>query len=162
MNNPTEWILVADEAIARILAPGRGDTLAPVEEIANPDAHLREAQLSRDAGGRRVGGNPQGARVASSARMGATATASAGESERHKVAEDFAREVCKHLTQALQHQRFETLRIVAAPRFLGLLRKHLDAACSARVTATLDSDLVHLSGEDIAAHLRNAAPNAKA
>ena len=43
----TTWILVADEAFARILARPRkpGAELVPVEELTDPDAHAREGEL---------------------------------------------------------------------------------------------------------------------
>ena len=56
----------------------------------------------------------------------ATVTASAGEDEQHLEAQGFARRVARHLGEAWREKRFDELRIVAAPRFLGHLRKELD------------------------------------
>jgi protein required for attachment to host cells len=117
----TTWVVVADEAIARILRwNDSGDALEPVEELTDPDAHASGQDLRRDAYGRRAatGGVTQ--------RHGAGTTASAGEEEPHQEAQAFARQVARHITQAWDQHRFDGLQIAAAPRFLGLLRQSLD------------------------------------
>lgn len=132
------WVIVADEAIVRILRrPGGGSELEPVEEITDPAAHASGAELRRDAQGRR----------------GSTVTASAGPDERHVEAQAFARHVADRLAEALNQRRFDTLHIAAAPRFLGLLRDALGKPVAATVRGTLDKDLVKDDPRSIAARL---------
>lgn len=158
----TVWVLVADEAIARILQwPEVGDELESVEEITDPDAHANASDLRRDAYGRRAGAAPQGSRQGTQQhrlRGAASVTSSAGEADQHLEAEGFAKRVAQHLSQALQQQRFDELRIVAAPRFLGLLRKTLDANVASRVTDEINKDLVHLENSDITQRLFQGRP----
>src|SRR5215217_4799589 len=46
----TIWVVVADEAIARILCmPQKGGQLEPVEELTDPTAHASGSDLRRDA-----------------------------------------------------------------------------------------------------------------
>lgn len=138
----TIWVVVADEAIARILSwPETGGELQPVEEFTDPAAHAKGSELRDDAFGRRSGSAAKstGHRL----RGPATATASAGLDEKHLEAEAFAARVAQHLAQAEQQGRFEELRIAAAPRFLGLLRKALPKPVARTVTVELDKDLVH-------------------
>jgi protein required for attachment to host cells len=45
------------------------------------------------------------------------------------------------------------LRIVAAPRFLGALRKVLGAEVARTVTEEIDKDLIHMSNADITQRL---------
>jgi protein required for attachment to host cells len=143
----TVWVLVADEALARILRwPDDGDELEDVEAITDPAAHAKEGDFQRDAAGRRAGGAPQGSRQNSpNQRLRGTSsvTASAGEEELHLEAQSFARRVATHLADALSQKRFDELRIVAAPRFLGYLRKELDAHVRATVSDELSKDLIH-------------------
>ena len=55
------WVLVADEAIARILQwQERGAGLDSVEELTDPDAHADKGEFRRDAQGRRAGAAPHG------------------------------------------------------------------------------------------------------
>lgn len=153
------WVLVADEAIARILQkPESPGDLVPVEELTDPAAHASESDLRGDANGRRAGAAPQGSRQNSPHRLRGTssATASAGESELHMEAEQFARRVAAHLAEALQQNRFTALQVVAAPRFLGLLRKQFSPQVAGVVTDSLDKDFVHLTSDDITRRLADA------
>jgi protein required for attachment to host cells len=153
----TTWAVVADEAIARILEkPEEGGDLVPVEELTDPDAHSKEGQLRRDALGRRSGGSTQrsdGSRAPHALMSGANATASAGESELHLEAQGFARQVAQRLKQLHQAGRFEALHVVAAPRFLGYLRKELDPHVERAVVGSLDKDLIHMSNAEITQRL---------
>jgi len=152
----TTWVVVADEAIARILQwPEVGDELEPVEELTDPDAHAANAEFRNDAYGRRSGGADRGQSPQQPGRLRPTAsvTASAGEVGRHREAEDFAQEVAKHLAGALQDKRYDELRVVAAPRFLGLLRKAYTPQVAQTVVQELDKDLVHADNAEITRRL---------
>jgi protein required for attachment to host cells len=130
----TIWVVVADEAITRILEmPDDGGELRPVEELTEPAAHASGMALRRDAHGRR----------------GSTVTSSAGVDDSHQVAEEFARRVAQRLTGLLLQHRFDELRIAAAPRFLGLLRNNFGKPLEAVISKQLDKDLVHLSNREI-------------
>lgn len=145
----TIWVVVADEAIARILErSGDGDELEPVEELTDAAAHAKGQDLRRDAVGRRAG-------MAAGGALGTqgNATASAGADERHLEADGFARRVAAYLETAMHRGRYDELRLVAAPRFLGMLRKQLHPEVAKRVTESLDKDLVHMVNSDIGARV---------
>jgi protein required for attachment to host cells len=136
------WVVVADEAIARILEQSQqGGDLVPVEELTDPDAHAKESELHHGPHGRRAGGgsgsNPQ-------------ATVSAGDSERHQRAQLFATRIAQRLAQGHRDKRFEALHLVAAPRLLGYLRNALDANVAGTVVGTLDKDVVQESNAELA------------
>ena len=145
-DNKTVWVLVADEALARILRwPGQGE-LVDVEAITDPAAHVKEGDFDRDGAGGRAGSAPQGSRQNTQQhrlRGMASLTASAGEEQTHLEGQAFARRVASHLAEALRQKRFDQLRIVAAPRFLGYLRKELDPQVRATVADELSKDLIH-------------------
>nr|HET7860299.1 host attachment protein [Caldimonas sp.] len=150
-DNTTTWVLVADEALARILRrPDEGDVLEDVEAIADPAAHVKEGDFDRDSAGRRAGGG----------RATSSITASAGEEERHLEAQSFARRVAAHLAEALRQKRFDELRIVAAPRFLGYLRKELDANVRATVSDEVSKDLIHENNANLGKRLFGAGNDA--
>lgn len=133
------WILVADEAIARFLElPDDGGDLQEVGALADPDAHAREAELRRDAYGRRSG---------SPAQHGSGTVSSAGEDASRREAERFARRVAGYLGDARRSHRFAHLRVVAAPRFLGKLRQALPREVADVVVDDLDKDLAHLDAQ---------------
>lgn len=143
MNNI--WVVVADEGLARFLAlPSHGAELQPVDELTDAGARASNAALSRDAHGRRGGDD---------LRMGGSATASAGDSELEKEAQQFARRVADHLAQALRVSRYSELHVVAAPRFLGRLRQAMSAQVAACVVQTQDKDLIHLNPRELTERL---------
>ena len=152
----TIWVVVADEAIARILVwPETGNELVSVEELTDPAAHASGSDLRRDAYGRRSGSATHGASPGSPHRLRSSGnvTSSAGEGEQHQEADSFAHRVAQHLAEALQQKRYDELRIVAAPRFLGLLRKELDAHVSATVSDELSKDLIHADNAELTRRL---------
>ncbi|RZL00807.1 MAG: host attachment protein [Rubrivivax sp.] len=155
MSKKNTWVVVADEAIARILArPADTGDLDSVEEITDPDAHAKGAEFRKDAEGRRSGGVARGGGPQAGTGPGpASVTSAAGEDDRHQEAERFARRVATHLAEALQQNRFTDLKLIAAPRFLGLLRKALSPQVAKLVSESLDKDLVHLGNQDITRRL---------
>ena len=147
----TIWVMVADEAIARILEwPHRGAELVPVEELTDPAAHAKGTEVLADAVGRRSAGAPAGV-IGNAIQAGATA--SAGEGVQHRQADLFARSVAQRLGERLREQRFDELRIAAAPRFLGLLRKQLSPQVAAVISTETAKDLIHESNRELAARL---------
>jgi len=153
----TTWVVVADEAIARILEkPQEGGDLVPVEELTDPQAHAKAGDLRRDAYGRRAGNSTQrsdGSRAPHALTSGANATSSAGDAELHLEGQEFARRVAQRLKELHQQKRYDKLHLVAAPRFLGYLRKQMDGELERAIASSLDKDLVHMSNADITARL---------
>ena len=90
------WVVVADEAIARILttteAPG---TLDPVEALTDPAAHTKEGDLHVNDAGRRGGRvSREGGHGGPRSGAGSTSvTASAGPENRHLEAQPVVRRV---------------------------------------------------------------------
>lgn len=159
-NTKTVWVVVADEAIARILEwPKGGEALVSVQALTDAAAHAKEGDMHRDAYGRRSGSATHSAspNPAHRLRSSANVTSSAGEDQQHLEGESFARRVSQHLAEALQQQRFDELRIIAAPRFLGQLRKELDAHVAATVTEEINKDLVHMDNAEITRRLTEGA-----
>lgn len=148
----TTWVIVADEAIARVLHRSPKHRLEPVQEFADPEAHARTADARRDAQGRRAAGSPpRGTGGQHGFAHGASATASAGaDADReHLEAGAFARRIAEWLRYATLAGHFDELHIAAAPRFLGLLRKALHQETARRVVRTHDKDWVQVDNEDL-------------
>ncbi|MBF6987868.1 MULTISPECIES: host attachment protein [Cupriavidus] len=146
------WILVADESVARVFAShADAAPLAVVEEITDAAAHADRADLRRDAYGRRGHAASQGdAGHPGAHQVGpSTVTSSAGEDELHQEAQLFAHRVADFLADARNKQRYEELVLIAAPRFLGLLRKTLPAAVADVVTREIDKDFIHVPNNDL-------------
>lgn len=146
----TTWIVVADEGVARIFEiPGRDEDLVEIETLTFASARADAADLRRDAYGRRAGGGTL---------SGSYPTTSAGEDELHREAELFARRLSQWLADARRANRFEALKIAAAPRFLGLLRKALDPQVAELVIEEQDKDLINLDRRTLTQRLGSLRP----
>lgn len=152
----TTWVVVADEAIARILCwSAEGGELQPVQELTDAKAHAKNGELRDDAYGRRAGshGTGAGSGTGRQHRGTSTATAGAGLDETHQEAEAFAKSVAQFLAEACQQGRFSDLKVVAAPRFLGLLRKCYSKPLQAAVSVEIDKDLIHAGNDELTGRL---------
>ena len=142
------WVLVADEAVAHVYQlPKPGAVLQPVHTLTDPDAHAQDADMRRDGHGKRAQMNVHPS----------NATTSAGLEETHQHAQVFAGTVAQWLAQERQAGRFDTLRVVAAPRFLGLLRKAFTPQVAGVISDDDNHDLTHMQAEELTARLFPAA-----
>ncbi|MFY9974520.1 MAG: host attachment protein [Chromatiaceae bacterium] len=124
------WILVADASRARIFAAEKA--LSPLEEIralTSPEGRLHEGDLVSDKGGRdrNPGVGAHGFNV----------------EDEHKQdnAERFAAQVCHELEAARNAGEFRKLYVVAAPGFLGMLRRHQSSPLRQMVAGEVDKNL---------------------
>ncbi len=136
------WILVADNCRARIFAcPKAAGPISEIRTLASPEGRLHEGDLVTDKGGRDR--NP-----------GAGAHGlSGGADHKQDNAERFAAQVCEELETARNSGSFKKLYVVAAPTFLGLLRKHRSSAMRQLVAGEIDKNLATQDPETIRASL---------
>jgi protein required for attachment to host cells len=136
------WLVVADEGVARIYEkPPTGGDLETVTELTDEDAHAHRADLRRDAYGRRGTGG----------RAGSSVTSAASDDEMHREGARFAARIAQWLAEGLAQKRYDELRIAAAPRFLGQLRKALDKHVGEVVAEEIAKDLTHESPAELTA-----------
>ncbi|PSQ92425.1 MAG: host attachment protein [Proteobacteria bacterium SW_6_67_9] len=136
------WILVADSARARLFTIDR--PRGPLTETAayvNPQDRLREQDLDADAPGRGAGNN--GARFAMGHEDGAKA----------HYAEQFARELSEVLDKGRQAGAYVRLYIMAAPNFLGAIRRFIDDNTSGCIVESFAKDVVRERADAIRGHL---------
>ena len=138
----TTWVLVADTSRARFFAAEKA--AGPLHEISDllyPEARLHEGDLVTDRSGRDR--NP------------GTGAHGFGDETSHKQdgADRFALEVCNHLESGRNDGDFGKLYVVAAPQFLGLLRKHQSAPLRQLVAGEIDKNLTTQDSTAIRKHL---------
>lgn len=124
------WILVADASRARIFSAEK--SLSPLTELrvlTSPEARLHEGDLVSDRGGR--------------ARAPGVGAHGFGVEDAHKQdnAERFAAQVCHELEAARNAGEFRKLYVVAAPTFLGMLRRHQSSPLRQMVAGEVDKNL---------------------
>ena len=133
-------IVVANQAQADFYdAAGPQAALRFAQRLDNPAARIPDRDLGTDRPGRVFD------RAATSGvRRGATGHhATGGErSPRRQAATVFARRIAADLSAARESRRFDRLMLIAAPAFLGVLRKALPKALRASVVAEVAKDLI--------------------
>lgn len=134
------WILAADSARARIFEAGAVDTqLHEVEDFLNPGARQADRDLRTGADGRYHGSVQQ--------QSGNLATSPKDPVE-HET-EWFAKRIADYLDKARNEHRYAGLCLIAAPKFLGLLRANLPHEVQKLVSAEIDKDLSKASAAEI-------------
>jgi len=126
----TTWVLVADNSRARFFAAEKATSpLLEVQDLTYPEARLHEGDLVTDKQGRDR--NPG---------RGAHGVGGDG-AAKQEGADRFALMVCNELENARNNGTFRKLYVVAAPAFLGMLRKHQSAALKQLVVGEMDKNL---------------------
>lgn len=126
----TTWVLVADNSRARFFSVDKAASpLAEVRDLTYPEARLREGDLVTDKKGRDRNPGKGAHGVGSDA------------SQKQEGAERFALIVCNELESARNSGSFRKLYVVAAPAFLGMLRKHQSPALRQLIAGEVDKNL---------------------
>lgn len=124
------WIIVADSYRARLFTADK--PTAPLIEIAtlvNPSARQHEQDFDSDRAGHVMSNISGGHHL--------------GTKDQTKLEETsrFAALVCQHLEKGRHSKAYEKLYILAAPAFLGLLRKQVSAPLKTLVCDEIAKDL---------------------
>ncbi|MDW5375796.1 host attachment protein [Halomonas sp. HP20-15] len=134
----TTYIVATDAARARIFAHAAG-VLNEIEDLVHPESREHAGDLR--TGGKGEAGGDSGPNLRQTGNHDAT-------SEKHEMF--FAKEVADYLKNVRSQGKADSFVIVAAPKFLGMLREKLDSNTRDMVTKELDKDLSKASKEQIA------------
>jgi len=113
------WVVVADEFMATIYA--RDKKYSPMQEVLslqNETAREKGSDLESDRSGRSFDSAGHGRHSMGSGEPGTKV-------QSYLV---FAKEIAERISSAKQHGTFDRLVVIAAPRFLGVLRPALFSA----------------------------------
>ena len=132
------WVVVADTSRARIFSAEKPTgSLVEIQTLAHPEARLHQGDLVSDRPGR---DKSSGAR---SHDMGHETDAKEEEALR------FASYVCETLECGRTNGRFNKLYVIAAPAFLGILRKHQSSSLQKLITNEVSKNLASHDVADI-------------
>ena len=135
----TTWVVVAESSRAKIYALEK--KFGPLEELrdfVHTQSRKRPADITSDLPGRSfssVGGSRH-------------AMEPPTDPKRHEI-DTFAAEIATHIEHARGEGRFEALVLVAAPKFLGMLRGHLSDATRAVVAREIRKNLTREDAETL-------------
>jgi protein required for attachment to host cells len=126
------WIVVAESARARIFTrSGIGGKLQEVADLSHPESRLHVRELTSDLPGRSFDSHGEG-------RHGMEQATDPKEQE----AQAFAVEIARHVDRSHGEGSFDSLILVAPPKFLGRLRAELSKATRESLVGELDKNLV--------------------
>ena len=134
----SNWVVVADESSAIIYA--RDTRRSPLRELfvlENPEARAKTEDRISDRGGRSFDSHGKGRHTMTKEKPG---------SER-QVSVRFAKEIASRINRATYDGSCRSFVMIAAPRFLGILRQALAKHGTATPEFTIDKDVV---GHDVA------------
>lgn len=132
------WVVVADASRARIFRAEKPvSPLVEIETLAHPQARLHESDLVSDRNGRdrSSGGMSHGVGNDSEAK--------------HEESIRFAIQLNETLDSGRNQGRFEKLYLIAAPEFLGTLRKHRSSPLEKLIAAEVPKNLATHKPEQI-------------
>jgi len=136
-------IVVADSARARIFTLSEtGGKLQEIADLSHPESRLHDTELSSDLPGRTFDRHGQG-------RHGMEQATDPKERE----ARAFAVEIARYIERSQREHGFDSLVLVAPPKFLGLLRLDLSKAARASLVGELDKNLVEADVKSLERHL---------
>ena len=132
------WVVVADESRAIFYARDtKRSPLSEMFQLENTVARKKTSSQISDRGGRSFDSHGQGRH---------TMTKEKTDPKKH-VAVAFAKEIAGRIAKARHDGSCRDYSLVAAPRFLGILRDALEIAGHADALLTIDKDMV---GQDTA------------
>jgi len=140
------WVVVADSSHARIFQL-RDDrqALDELEDLSNAPGRADNRQLQTDANAQF--NSPSGAHHSYQPQEDAV---------QHEV-HQFARKLGHRLSTAAAQNKYQQLCLIAAPKFLGLLRDSLDKPVRRLVVAELDKNFAAFDQAAIAACIQGLA-----
>lgn len=143
------WILVADSAHARLFnAETTKSALSEIESMIHPEAQQHEQKLTSDLPGSQAGGA-----------TGSHHSVGGKTEPKEYEAVKFARDLCQYLEAAHHAKKFSHLIVVAAPTFLGHLRKEMNSNVTKVITLEIDKDIVEQDVNSIRGHLPTVLPH---
>lgn len=144
------WVVVADSSRARMFKTQRHKgLLVEFKTLLNPAGRLAEAELVSDTKGRTFDSMGQGRH----------AIESRTDAKKQTIVE-FARTLAAELERCRVSGEFRQLILVAAPAYLGELRKHLAAETTKLVSLELAKDFSQMDAVAIRKQLPETLPQA--
>jgi len=126
------WVIVANQSKAEFCAQSKHKgRIEKIFSIVNDEAKQKAADLISDRGGRRFG------------KQSAARHALSGQhSLKDNSSLQFSRVIAQRMIQIQNESQISGFAIIAAPRFLGVLRKAIEIAGGMPPSLTVDKDVV--------------------
>lgn len=136
------WVAACDSSRMRIFEAARPrDGLTEIDDLIHAASRQKERELVSDRPGTGSGG------------QGGNHGLGDHNSQHHEEALIFAREVGDYLNRAAQNGKLDKLYLLAAPAFLGHVRKQLNGVARKLIAQEIDANLTKETPDRIRKHL---------
>ena len=127
------WVVVADESKAIVYSRiTRSGPLREVFSLTNEAARMKTEELISESGGRSYDSKGKGRH---------TMTSEKADPKQH-AASIFAKQIAERIGRVMHDGSCRGFALIAAPRFLGVLREAVTVATPAEPYATVDKEVV--------------------
>lgn len=134
------WVIVANEARATVFSQEkRRAPLCEINSLQNEKAQQKNLELTSDRDGRSFDSRGRGRHSMTNEKA----------DPRQHAATVFAKEIADLIARAKHDGQYRDYTLVAAPRFLGLLRNALATTGIPEPTLSIDKDVVGQDAESI-------------
>jgi protein required for attachment to host cells len=130
------WVVVAHRGGARLLLQEDDEKTRVIETLDNPEARTHDRESAPGHEGGRAARQTEGRDIS-----------------RDHASKPFANLLADKLQRGRTDGQYDELVLIAAPRFLGVLRGALDAATTQKIRGTLDKDYAGLNDHELIARL---------
>jgi protein required for attachment to host cells len=142
-------VVVADESRAEFYSSeGLHGTLSVLRTLSNKAARMKTGELISDRGGRSFDSHGQGRHTMESEK----------DAPKRHIAKGFAKDIAAWIGTEMHRGTFAGFALIAAPRFLGVLRQELATVTKVEPWATIDKDVVGQRETVIEELLESALP----
>ena len=147
----TVWIVSADAGRARIFAESKPDgPLEEVDDLVNTSARMRINEKVTD----RLGPTSAGQSIHNTGGALPNKQYEAPQTPDEREAESFAKDLSARLVAGFREGQFQKLSLVAAPKFLGVLRSFLAPELKPLVNLELNKDYTHSNAQQLREQLQ--------
>ena len=127
------WVVVADESKAIVYTRAtRSGPLREIFSLANEAARMKTEQLISDSGGRSHDSKGKGRHTMTNEKV----------DPKRQAALVFAKQIAERIGRVMHDGSCRGFALIAAPRFLGVLREAVSAATSIEPYATVNKEVV--------------------
>ncbi|MGZ8290130.1 MAG: host attachment protein [Telluria sp.] len=140
----TTWVIAADSSRARIFEMEKDNQhLREIEDMVNPEGRQDGREIQTDAAGRfSLGRGTQG-----------HTSQPQSTPQQHDV-ELFSKQLGRYIDKACDEHRFDSLCVIAPPKFLGLIRENLSDQSRKAVQEEIPKDIAWFEEREIEDYLR--------
>ena len=138
LTKKTTWVIVADESAATVyVRKSRRGRLTELFNLTNEVGRKKIGDLISDRGGRSFDSHGQGRHTMAKEKPG----------PKKHAAIAFAKKIANRINKAIHDGTCDEFVLIAAPRFLGILRDALSKAGNVDAAVAIDKEMV---GQDVA------------